>query len=43
MDARLRIIVKGYGFIDLKKLECQIREDFSSRISTLNALEQFYL
>lgn len=31
MDANLRIIRKGYGFIDLKKLECQIWEDFSSR------------
>lgn len=24
MDACLRIIRKGYGFIDLKKLDCQI-------------------
>lgn len=40
MDACLRIIRKGYGFICLKKLECQIWEDFSSRLSTLNALEQ---
>lgn len=37
MDACLWIIHKGYGFISLKKLECQIWEDSSSRLSTLNA------
>lgn len=36
----LRIIPKGYGFTYLKKLECEIWEDFSSRVSTLNALEE---
>ena len=37
-DACLRIIHKGYGLTNLKNLECQIWEEFSSRLSTLNGL-----